>query len=842
MTPEHGAVPVDQTGATYELQISDLNPSKSPDGSPVNDGDSVQREALRRHAQGWALVQLHPGTKRPVRSDWTTHRYESDLALRRDFPVADPERNVAQLGLGVVLGQRSGGLVVVDLDAADPGIAAPALPPTGLRDGRQGRSNSHWFYRVTGKAEFTKRVFKGSLVDTPLIELLGDGQQVVIPPSLHGSGEHRAWVEDGEPATIDADDLLTAAARAAAFQEIALVWQQLGKSKHESALPLVGGLLRAGIDETIIEALLTRIWLSADPNEVRNAVQGTVRKRDEGAAFTGWRRLRELWGDAFAPSITKILSWLGVEGAEDERPVVILSQGRMEEATREAWQALKRCNNPAFLFSQGTSSVRVELDHKGRAGIVPLTVDRMRFHLLEQIRWLGPNRKGDLVRTDAPVELVRNILAAPNAQLPPLTTVTVAPVLSPSGEIQLEPGYHAENQSFYWPLPGFEVLAVSASPSGDEIERAKVLLLDEMLGDFPFEGPAEKANALALLLLPFGRSVIVGPTSIHFIEAPRPGTGKSKLADLITRLISGPTGAASISETTDEEEWRKRITATLATGSPFIFIDNVTQTLNSSNLSSATTKLQWKDRILGKSEEATFDVQVVWIVTANNAAVSLDIARRSVRIRLNAQVEDPFKRPATSFRDPDIEAWVTEHWGELVWASLTLWRAWVSAGKPRGGAVLGSFENWAATMSGLLNVIGVPGFLENRDDFVELATQDTSRWHELVDAWWERYGTDPVRAKELYDEVAIWIDGFEYSKTKENGRTTAFGIELGKQRDNIFGRLQVVSQPTAKGKPGYRLVHLDGQKRTGRDHTPDVRPVSSLFGAMPRERRGEGSM
>jgi len=810
MAPER-STPVDKTGAPPSHDGTDSHKIEPRAASPVNP-DAVQQEALRRHRQEWAVVWVFPESKRP-QPDWDTVVYTEDQ-IPDAFPVADAERNVKQRNIGVRLGQDSGGLVVADLDGIDPAVAALALPPTGLRDGRPGRPNSHWYFRVDGS--FPKATFRSPITKSSTVELLGDGQQVNIPPSLHDSGEYRAWVVDDEPATVDADELRAAAGQAAAFNEIALVWERLGQTKHRSSLPLAGGLLRAGIDPDTIKALLEIIWPSADDGEIRNAVDGTVRKHDNNEAYSGWSKLREEWGDEFKPSIDAILRWLAVEGAEDERPVVVFRPGSMDRATEEAWKALRTRNEPPFLFSQTTSPVRVELDHKGRAVITALDVYRMRYHLLREVRWLKPGKKGVLEPADAPVEFVRNVLAVPNAQLPPLTTVTVAPVLSPSGEIQLEPGYHAENMSYYWPLPGFTIPAVSASPSKADVTRAKALLLDELMGDFPFEGEAERANALALALLPFGRSVIDGPTPIHFIEAPKPGTGKSKMADLFTRLVCGPAGAASISETTDEEEWRKRLTASLLTGSPFLFIDNITQTLQSSNISTAVTKREWKDRILGKSEEVTLDIRVVWVITANNAAVNLDIARRAVRIRLNANVEHPWSRGPECFAHPDLEAWVAGHWGELVWACLTLWRAWVAAGKPRGRAVLGSFEDWAAIMSGLMDVISMPGFLANQQDFVGMATQDGSRWHELIDAWWDRYGTDAVRPKALYEQVACRVEGFEYENRKESGKTTAFGMELRRERDSIYGRVKVAVEMVNQ-KPVYRLEHLDGVKRTEED-------------------------
>ena len=70
--------------------------------------------------------------------------------------------------------------------------------------------------------------------------------------------------------------------------------------------------------------------------------------------------------------------------------------------------------------------------------------------------------------------------------------------------------------------------AVPKEPTDDEVEQAKNLLLDEYLVDFPFEGDADRANALAYLLTPFIREM-VGLVPMLILDAPTPGTGKGLL-------------------------------------------------------------------------------------------------------------------------------------------------------------------------------------------------------------------------------------------------------------------------------------------------------------------------
>ena len=128
-----------------------------------------------------------------------------------------------------------------------------------------------------------------------------------------------------------------------------------------------------------------------------------------------------------------------------------------------------------------------------------------------------------------------------------------------------------------------------------------------------------------------------------------------------------------MTEGRDEEEWRKRITATLRTGPAAVVIDNIRHRLDSSALSSAITTPCWEDRVLGASETLRARVRCAWIGTGNNPALSGEMARRTVRIRLDAKVDRPWLREG--FRHPNLRGWVAERRGDIIDAVLTLCRA-----------------------------------------------------------------------------------------------------------------------------------------------------------------------
>jgi hypothetical protein len=58
-----------------------------------------------------------------------------------------------------------------------------------------------------------------------------------------------------------------------------------------------------------------------------------------------------------------------------------------------------------------------------------------------------------------------------------------------------------------------------------------------------------------LLLLGFLRAMNDGPTPLHMIEKPTPGTGATLLVDAVATIQTG-SGAAVTTEGRDDEEWR----------------------------------------------------------------------------------------------------------------------------------------------------------------------------------------------------------------------------------------------------------------------------------------------
>ena len=177
-------------------------------------------------------------------------------------------------------------------------------------------------------------------------------------------------------------------------------------------------------------------------------------------------------------------------------------------------------------------------------------------------------------------------------------------------------------------------------------------------------------------------------------------------------------------EVHNADELRKNLTATLMTGTGLYWIDNVHHKVDNASLALATTTEVWKDRVLGHSKTVVLPVRCSRILSGNNVELSSELARRSVLIRLDANVERPTDRK--DFRHPNLLGYVRTNRGQLVWAGLTLIQAWIAAGKPAGIEILASYEPWSQVMGGI-SVAVIEGFLENRGELKEVAADETDR-------------------------------------------------------------------------------------------------------------------
>ncbi len=798
-------------------------------------GQTVLGNAQTYVARGWKVVPTPERTKDPVLLDWPN----LDLSLE-DLP-SHFAVNGHRPNIGVILGQRSRGIVDVDNDTAEAiAFAKLWLPATDAVFGRKSKRRSHYLYYASDgigpkttqfKRPGNSREKTGTAM---LVELRGNVGQTIFPGSIHESGEPVEWERDGEPATIDIAELERAVHWIAAGSLLVPFWGE-GRRNY-LALALAGALLRA---EWTVEDAASFIegvaQVAGDPEwskRRRQCVEPTAAKLTDGANVVGVPALADQIGDQAV--VKALVSWLrlgrpavGPKAINDSadaadaspapgKPEIDAGIQALPIVTTATWDALKAANNPPYLFQHAETISRLERSEGGQLGVATLDEHGLRHEAARAANWYQVKKDRDtglFSRKDArpPLDVMRDLLATPAEKrpLPVLTRIVQAPIYAPTGDLLTEPGYHPSARVYYDPPPGLTLPTISAHPTPTEVAKARSLIMDDLIGDFPFVGAAERAHAVALLLLPFVRDMIPGNTPLHLIDAPSPGSGKGLLASV---LLAPALGASVqlMSPANDDDEWRKRITSALAGAPGAIQIDNIARVFASPDLAAALTTLEWSDRLLGQSRIVRYPVRCVWVATGNNMTLSTEIARRSVRVRMNPQQDQPWERQGSAFRHPDLHAWAMSSRGALVGAALTLVNAWLAAGRPAGKKTIGSYEEWSRLMGGILTVADIPDFLANTHEFYEAADTEAAVQRRLVAAWWAAFEEAEVGTAELFP-VAETVEGLSFGRsTSERGQRTALGAYVAKMKDRVYGDYRVAKGSSRDNRQMWRLQRAGG--------------------------------
>ena len=239
--------------------------------------DNLTLKYARKYARrGWFVVPVPAKEKAPQRKGWQKLRLKkSDLA---DY--FSEGRNLAD----------------TDLDCDEAIFLAPAfLPPTGRIHGRKSKPRSHWYYY---SQEGLKPEKFSDLDGTCLLEIRSIGQQTIVPPSVHPSGERVRWAGKGKPSNVTNEDIYRAVRKLAAACLLARHWPLIG-SRNQAALALAGLLLRAPwtVEET--EEFISNVARAAHDDEWESrgrTARRTQEKLAKGDAVTGKPRLDELVG------------------------------------------------------------------------------------------------------------------------------------------------------------------------------------------------------------------------------------------------------------------------------------------------------------------------------------------------------------------------------------------------------------------------------------------------------------------------------------------------------------------------------------------------------------------
>ena len=764
--------------------------------------------------QRLALVPIPSRAKSPTAKEWQTKQFVPD-----DF---DASGNV---------GLRLDGLADGDMDSAYAVVLAPYfMPDTKMIFGRASKPRSHFVYKPDKSMKYTK--YLGLSKETLLECRTGGGHQTVIPPSVHPSGEQIAFEPGANltPTAVSAKELAAAFAELAVASLIASIWKD--GVRHDLALAVPAFMLKLGVPaETVIKIMGAVVEEFDNENSDRlRAIEDTVSKHENDSRVAGAQKLIELMPDTAQAFMKKVADWFGLKVNRDDavraaktaakhgaKPVIYVAADQYDVTTDEAYAHLVTANTLPVLFQRGgeLQRVRVAPDVRGveRPFITPVGMAAMRERLMRVADWIGGTNPANAVPVQVPEFIASNILTMGEwPGIARLRDLTETPVITAEGKIIVEPGYQAGSQLWYFPAPGF-VVPLVADVVDIEMALAAGDALLEVIVDFPFEDESSRTHALAYLLLPFMRELIDGPTPLHGISAPTPGTGKGLFTNAGAWIATGK-DARMFTWKEDEAELSKTITSFLVSNSGGVLgVDNMEGTVESGVFAKLLTLTTWAERMLGTNAISGGDGvpnRAVWFVNGNNIGFSGEIGRRTLYIRMVADVENPETR--TGFRHPKLREWIFAERGRLVHAALTLARyafqlREVGQLPKLTTTPMGSFEAYDELMGGLMGAIGRGGWQGNRDRLRQRSNSDVEKLRDLVGAW-ARYAAagQNMTAGELYDlAVRDRVLPDDLEGMDKGGAARELGKAIGKLEDQVVGEHRVVVRSHG-GRKVYKLV------------------------------------
>lgn len=494
----------------------------------------------------------------------------------------------------------------------------------------------------------------------------------------------------------------------------------------------------------------------------------------------------------------------------------------MSDARRLMRDANSNAKNPFMFRRSGAVVTLADVESAGSYGkqIEPMAEGHVYGFLARNADWIDvrETKQGPQIRPSSPPrDVVLDILALPDDDLPRLESISNVPIFGRSGQILKSPGYHPTDAVWVDCDWTENVPDVPAQPTRDDVTRA-VDLFRDLFCDFPFDGPSGFAHALSAILTPYARRLIDGPTPGHLFTSPTPGSGKSLAASLCSIATTGRTSVArALPER--EEEREKMLFSELLAGPSVLIFDNASndRRLHSPALAGVMAAGAYSGRLLGQSKMFSLANLTTVYMTGNNPSMSMELARRFIVCRIDPAQDQPWLRDAEGFRHPNVMQYCMTNRHRLAWGALTLIQNWIASGKPKVTHKLGTFESWSEVVGGAIEAAGVDGFLGNLQQVYDEVDSESAPVREFVATLWDRHSNEMFKPSELVDfcrENDLLPDVMDAKN--ERARTTRIGRLLSSMRNRVFGDL------TIRATSGRKGTHYFLEKEKSAERVPNV--------------------
>ncbi|RLB43375.1 MAG: hypothetical protein DRH30_03265 [Deltaproteobacteria bacterium] len=440
------------------------------------------------------------------------------------------------------------------------------------------------------------------------------------------------------------------------------------------------------------------------------------------------------------------------------------------------------------------------VDHLGGAMIIRPVKPIVMSIILEQIVEFQKTLKTGEVRINVPMNVANAVLNIDEwPGILHLNGIVTAPAIRHDLTVLDEPGYDAESGLL------FETNGVKFPVVG----TVDTSFVREPFLDFPFLGEGDRSVAIAALFTAVLRDAIEGAVPVFAFSAHTAGTGKSKIASIVSLVASGVL-PATMELGGSNEEIDKRLISLMLSGSPIVLLDNIHEPFGSGPLEAAVTTCRVAGRYLGENKFVEGPFRALVMATGNNLAFrSQDMARRTLMSRIDAGVDRPDERTGPSegklWRHSNLEAWVEANRPALVVSVLGAVRSWVDAGRPsHGKAPFGSFESWDGLVRAVMIHAGLGDPLETREEIRKDTDLERDALVELIAAW------DAIEALKRPVKASVLVkhslgDGWQLKEALElvctDGKVTT--ATVGKALRRLRGKV-------VNGRRIGRILDRDG--------------------------------
>jgi putative DNA primase/helicase len=432
---------------------------------------------------------------------------------------------------------------------------------------------------------------------------------------------------------------------------------------------------------------------------------------------------------------------------------IMQSHNRLEEMAKLTEAALVR--GDVAIYQKGSRLVRpVRLTVQAAkqrtttiAVLAQIEAAYFKSALTKTIDFHKWNRKGERERTGASNDLVSAILHRYGEwQFPQVSGVVTSQTLRPDGTVLAREGLDkATGLLVMGPLPKME--PIPEHPTRRDAEEAIAILNNELLSEFPFCDDASRSVALSGAITLNVRPALTC-VPLHAATAPAPGTGKSFLFDILAAIVIGdimPIIAAGWSI----EELEKRLDTKMMAGETLFSIDNVSILLGGDTLCQAIERPSVSTRTLGKSEGREHRNVWTMFATGNGLRLRDDVTRRTLLVRMDAEMEQPELR---KFNANPLER-VLANRGRYIRAALIVVLAYRAAGMPNRLPNIGDpFAEWSDNVRSALVWLGYADPVQTMEAVRENDPRRQARMA-LFQAIFNAYGSEPQIAAKMIDDA-----------------------------------------------------------------------------------------